>query len=64
LDIFLIEPVPVGSTPPISALWRAALWTGVRIFMVGGIIFAILYPLNRKEHHDVVQELEKRRQNV
>jgi len=44
--------------------------TGIRLvvgpipalLLVGGIIFAILYPLTRQEHHDVVHELEARRQ--
>jgi Na+/melibiose symporter-like transporter len=31
---------------------------------VGGIIFAILYPLSRKEHQDVVHELEMQRQKA
>lgn len=32
------------------------------VLLVGGIIFAIFYPMSRKEHHDVVNKLKIRRQ--
>jgi len=34
------------------------------LLLVGGIIFAIFYPLSRDEHHEVVQELAVRRQRT
>jgi len=32
------------------------------VLLLGGIIFAIFYPMSRKEHHDVVDKLKIRRQ--
>ncbi len=32
------------------------------VLLLGGIIFAIFYPMSRKEHHDVVNKLKIRRQ--
>jgi len=32
------------------------------VLLVGGIVFAIFYPLSREKHHALVVELEKRRQ--
>ena len=32
------------------------------VLLVGGIIFALFYPMSRKEHHDVVNKLKIRRQ--
>ena len=44
--------------------------TGIRLvigpipaaLLVGGILFAIFYPLTREKHHELVTELEKQRQ--
>ena len=55
---------------PNAAVQPASTLAGIRwvvgpipaLLLVGGIIFAIFYPLSRDEHHDVVQELEIRRQ--
>ena len=55
---------------PNAAQQPASTLTGIRFvvgpipafFLLGGIIFAILYPLSRKEHQEVVQELQTRRQ--
>jgi GPH family glycoside/pentoside/hexuronide:cation symporter len=57
--------IPNATVQPASTL------TGIRwvvgpipaLLLVGGIIFAIFYPLSREEHHNVVQELEVRRWN-
>ena len=54
---------------PNAAVQPQSTITGIRwvvgpipaLLLVGGIIFAILYPLSRDEYHDVVQELETRR---
>lgn len=32
------------------------------ILLVGGIIFALFYPLSREQHHEIVEELRKRRE--
>jgi GPH family glycoside/pentoside/hexuronide:cation symporter len=58
--------IPNAVEQPQSTLTGIRLVVGPipAVLLVGGIIFAILYPLNRKEHHDVLQELEKRRRNV
>lgn len=58
--------IPNATVQPQSTL------TGIRIvvgpipalLLVGGIIFAIFYPLSRREHHEVVRELETRRQEI
>ena len=57
---------------PNAAVQPASTLAGIRwvvgpipaLLLVGGIIFAIFYPLSRDEHHDVVQELEIRRQKT
>jgi GPH family glycoside/pentoside/hexuronide:cation symporter len=54
---------------PNAAIQPQSTLTGIRmvvgpipaLLLVGGIVFAILYPLSRDEHHDVVQALETRR---
>ncbi len=56
---------------PNAAVQPASTITGIRfivgpipaLFLIGGIIFAFLYPLSRKKHHDIVHQLEVRRQN-
>lgn len=57
--------IPNASVQPASTLTGIRLVVGPipALLLVGGIIFAIFYPLSRKEHHDVVQELEVRRQS-
>jgi len=50
----------------------ASTLTGIRLvvgpipaaLLVGGIVFAIFYPLSRDEHHQVVHELETKRQST
>jgi GPH family glycoside/pentoside/hexuronide:cation symporter len=32
------------------------------ILLIGGIVFAIFYPLSREQHHEIVEELHKRRE--
>jgi GPH family glycoside/pentoside/hexuronide:cation symporter len=57
---------------PNAAIQPQSTLTGIRLvvgpipalLLVGGIVFAILYPLSRDEHHDVVQELETRRNQI
>jgi len=57
---------------PNAAVQPTSTITGIRfivgpipaLFLLGGIIFAFRYPLSRKEHHDVVHQLEVRRQNA
>lgn len=57
--------IPNASVQPASTLTGIRLVVGPipALLLVGGIIFAIFYPLSRKEHQDVVQELEVRRQS-
>ncbi len=58
--------IPNADVQPASTL------TGIRLvvgpipaaLLVGGIIFAIFYPLSRNEHHQVVHELETKRQST
>jgi len=57
---------------PNAAVQPASTLTGIRIvvgpipalLLVGGIIFAIFYPLSRDEHHQVVRELSARRGQI
>jgi glycoside/pentoside/hexuronide:cation symporter, GPH family len=58
--------VPNAVEQPTSTLTGIRMVVGPipALLLVGGIIFAILYPLSRKEHHDVVHELETRRQKT
>ncbi len=56
--------IPNANVQPASTI------TGIRLvvgpipaaLLLGGIIFAIFYPLSRKDHHEIVQTLEARRQ--
>jgi glycoside/pentoside/hexuronide:cation symporter, GPH family len=56
--------IPNADVQPASTI------TGIRLvvgpipaaLLLGGIIFAIFYPLSRKDHHEIVQKLEARRQ--
>jgi len=55
---------------PNAAVQPQSKLTGIRIIvgpipavlLIGGIIFAHVYPLSREEHHDVLRKLEIRRQ--
>lgn len=55
--------IPNATTQPASTITGIRLVVGPipALLSVGGIVFAILYPLSRQEHHDVVGELEIRR---
>ena len=57
--------IPNAAVQPTSTLTGIRLVVGPipALLLVGGIIFAIFYPLSREEHHEVVQQLEVRRQN-
>ncbi len=56
--------IPNAAVQPQSTLTGIRLVVGPipAILLLGGIIFAIFYPLSRQEHHDIVSELEIRRQ--
>lgn len=58
--------IPNAAVQPTSTLTGIRLVVGPipALLLVGGIIFAIFYPLSREEHHEVVQELEVRRQSA
>jgi GPH family glycoside/pentoside/hexuronide:cation symporter len=58
--------IPNAAEQPESTLKGIRLVVGPipALLLVGGIVFAIFYPLSRKEHHDVVHELEARRQKT
>ncbi len=58
--------IPNAPVQPASTLTGIRLVVGPipALLLVGGIIFAIFYPLSRDDHHEVVQELEVRRQNT
>jgi GPH family glycoside/pentoside/hexuronide:cation symporter len=58
--------IPNAAQQPESTLTGIRLVVGPipALLLVGGIIFAILYPLSRKEHQDVVHELEMQRQKA
>ncbi len=58
--------IPNAVEQPESTLTGIRLVVGPipALLLVGGIVFAILYPLSRQEHHDVVHELEERRQKA
>lgn len=58
--------IPNAAQQPESTLTGIRLVVGPipALLLVGGIIFAIFYPLSRKEHQDVVHELEMRRQKA
>ena len=49
---------------PASALLGIRLVIGVvpAVFLLAGIVMAVLYPLSRKEHHRIVEELRARRE--
>jgi glycoside/pentoside/hexuronide:cation symporter, GPH family len=55
--------IPNASVQPASTITGIRLVVGPipALLLVGGIVFAILYPLSRQEYHDVVEELEIRR---
>jgi GPH family glycoside/pentoside/hexuronide:cation symporter len=57
---------------PNAAIQPRSTLTGIRmvvgpipaLLLLGGIIFAIFYPLSREEHHEIVAELEERRKKI
>jgi GPH family glycoside/pentoside/hexuronide:cation symporter len=55
--------VPNAAQQPISALWGIRIVIGPipAALLCLGILFAVLYPLTRERHAQVVQELEDRR---
>jgi len=57
--------IPNAAIQPTSTLRGIRLVVGPipALLLVCGIIFAIFYPLSREQHHEVVQELEVRRQS-
>ena len=54
---------PSAEVQPASALLgiRLAIGPIPALLLVGGIIFAVLYPLNRESHRQIVADLEARR---
>jgi len=54
--------VPNADRQPVSALWGIRIIIGPipAALLCGGILFAILYPLNRTRYAEVVQQLEQR----
>ncbi len=56
--------IPNAAVQPTSTLTGIRLVVGPipALLLLGGIIFAIFYPLSREDHHEVVHELETRRQ--
>jgi GPH family glycoside/pentoside/hexuronide:cation symporter len=58
--------IPNTAEQPRSTLTGIRLVVGPipAVLLLGGIIFALLYPLTRQEHHDVVNKLNARRKNV
>jgi GPH family glycoside/pentoside/hexuronide:cation symporter len=55
---------------PGSAVQPSSALTGIRLvigpipalLLTGGIIFAVFYPLSRKQHHKIVEDLRQRRE--
>ncbi len=56
--------IPNSTSQPQSALLGIRLVIGPvpAVLLIGGIIFAIFYPLSREKHQQIVKELEERRQ--
>ncbi len=54
--------VPTAAVQPASAVTgiRLAIGPIPALLLCGGIVFAILYPLNRESHQKIVRELEER----
>jgi GPH family glycoside/pentoside/hexuronide:cation symporter len=57
--------IPNAAQQPVSALWGIRIVIGPvpAVLLCLGILFAVLYPLTRERHAQVVQELEGRRPN-
>ncbi len=57
--------IPNAAQQPVSALWGIRIVIGPvpAVLLCLGILFAVLYPLTRERHAQVVQELEGRRRN-
>ncbi|HSV85148.1 MAG TPA: MFS transporter [Levilinea sp.] len=55
--------VPAAAVQPASAITGIRLVIGPlpAVLLLGGILFALLYPLSRESHHRIVQEIETRR---
>jgi GPH family glycoside/pentoside/hexuronide:cation symporter len=55
--------VPNSVSQPSSALWGIRIVMGPipAILLCAGILFALRYPLGRKEHGRLVRDLEERR---
>jgi GPH family glycoside/pentoside/hexuronide:cation symporter len=58
--------IPNAAAQPQSTITGIRLVVGPipALLLVGGIVFAIFYPLSREEHHDVVRELKVRRRRL
>jgi GPH family glycoside/pentoside/hexuronide:cation symporter len=58
--------IPNAAVQPQSTLTGIRLVVGPipALLLVGGIIFAIFYPLSREDHHDAVNTLKSRRQEL
>jgi GPH family glycoside/pentoside/hexuronide:cation symporter len=58
--------VPTSPTQPPNALLgiRLAIGPIPALLLVGGILFAVFYPLSRESHQRIVRELEARRAKV
>lgn len=54
--------LPNAAQQPASALLGIRLMTGPlpAVLLCGGIVFALVYPINREEHHAVREELQRR----
>jgi GPH family glycoside/pentoside/hexuronide:cation symporter len=57
--------IPNAAQQPVSALWGIRIVIGPipAALLCMGILFAVLYPLTRERHAQVVEELEGRRSN-
>jgi len=55
--------VPGAAEQPANALLgiRLAIGPIPAVLLCGGIVFALLYPLGRDSHRQIVKELEERR---
>jgi GPH family glycoside/pentoside/hexuronide:cation symporter len=58
--------IPNAAVQPQSTITGIRLVVGPipALLLVGGIVFAIFYPLSREEHQDVVRELKVRRRSL
>ncbi len=58
--------IPNADIQPLSTITGIRLVVGPipAVLLVGGIIFAIFYPLSRKDHHDLVAKLHIQRRHL